>query len=111
MQGKANEKSNKDAGFFNQSHCELCKVKRSCPAWQWGLVLPGSGGQAVRPLLTVTDCCGWLGRGGEGQGGVITHRLWVRQRRPRRNYLQGRGAAVSHEQPPPTAAGVGTLAS
>ena len=36
MQGKADEKSNKDADFFNQSHCELCKDKQSCPAWQWG---------------------------------------------------------------------------
>lgn len=73
-------------------------------------VLPGSGGQAVRPLLTVSDHCGRLGRGGEGQGGVITHRLWVQQHRPRRDCLQRRAAAVGHEQPPSTAAGVGTSA-
>lgn len=74
-------------------------------------VLPGSGGQAVRPLLAVTDRYGRLGRGGDGQEGALTHRLWMRQRRPRRNYLQGRRAAVGHEQPPSTAAGVGTSAS
>lgn len=35
-------------------------------------VLPGSRGQAVRPLLAVTDRYGRLGRGGDGQGGVAS---------------------------------------